>query len=156
VNKSLYSQSYDWSFDSDYWYNVENTSSPYNYFGEFPSGTDSFRIYVRGRNVDTLTAIYSQVVSFPQGLSSGGENKIEETMKDETVQERDAENEPKHSNTARHILLNMLGQVVLEGEGSSLDANSIRQRLSPGLYILLLEDTFGKKSARKIFISNKR
>jgi hypothetical protein len=66
VAKSPYSQSYDWSLDQEYWHNVANAGSdPFNYYSPFGPGLDSFEVFVRARNQDTASTIFSQKVATP-------------------------------------------------------------------------------------------
>jgi beta-glucanase (GH16 family) len=142
VAKSPYSQSYEWSLDEEYWHDVANTEvSLFNYFSPFEPGLDSFMVFVRARNQDTLSTIFSQKVATP------GEPPLPKPVANtypvvnfeqpSEIQERGEIFEQPADSFDSYVLYNMMGQVVRNNNWADFSLVTLRQELSPGIYVLV-------------------
>jgi hypothetical protein len=152
VKKSELSDAYDWSFDQDYWYKVENTTSEYNYFGEFEMSTTAFPIYVRARQQDTTSYIFAGQINPPLYAANGGQPEIEELIEIAADRERPLDSEGV---LCSFTLTNHLGQVVKTGKFEELPFKAVTEHLPQGFYVLTkYSENMKHRVVTKIMITN--
>jgi hypothetical protein len=134
VAKSPYSQSYEWSLDEEYWHDVSNTElNAYNYFGPFDPGLDSFMVFVRAKNQDTLNTVFSQKVTIPgePPLPKPIQNSYPVAISDDlpSAQERGNASEQMPFAFESYTIYNMMGQMVSSDDWVNFSLISLRQEL---------------------------
>lgn len=143
VLKSPYSQSYEWSFEQDHWWDVHNTEgSSFNYFGALEPGLDSFLIYVRGKNQDTLTSVYAQMVAtpaYPPMLNPkiNVDYPMATSSQPSSTLERNEDLEQASVFYDSYVIYNIVGQIIRSGDWNEFTFSNLRQELLPGIYVLI-------------------
>lgn len=140
VEKSQFSKSYEWSFDANKWFEINNQNDQeYNYLEHIEMVSDSFMMYVRAKNMDTLSAIYSQMIllDIPTTDSYTGEMPNSEVaISVPAVSIDDFNNQHK---LVKYIYYNCLGQTIQHGECEEDEQPEIEidRFFNDGLYILV-------------------
>ena len=159
VSKSPYSQSYEWSFDETLWHNIANIENDsFNYFGAFEPNLDSFLIFVRGKNQDTLSSVYSQMVATPDTNSLSRFTSTNEPIsalgENFSFRESGVNLSPKFESDESFMVFNTIGQMVWHGKWDSSSFYELRENLSPGLYVLVkMSKDLNNRSATKFLIT---
>ena len=162
VQTSAPADSYEWSFDQDYWNSVVNPSAAssfygYNYFGEFDAGTPPFAIYVRAKQQDTLSDIYMKIIEIPESIMpiSAPSEPIQDLplTQNADLLERTVILGEKTTPLESIYIFNVYGQLVKTGNNREKMITELKELFPTGLYFVLDHTMrFNKKPAAKILI----
>jgi len=163
VQTSAPADSYEWSYDQDYW-NVVTNSTPgssfygYNYFGELDSRTPPFLIHVRAKQLDTLSDIYTKLIELPEPVMpiSTPSGPILDLPLVETNHslERMVPFEEAEESFDPIYIFNVYGQMVKTGDDRQNLIQEIKELFPAGLYFLVEQSTMAnKKTVTKLFIT---
>ncbi len=163
VQTSAPADSYEWSYDQEYWNTVINPTPGssfygYNYFGELDPGTPPFLIYVRAKQLDTLSDIYTKLIELPEPVMPM--STPSRPILDLPVMETDhlAEDTVPFEAAAESFdpiyIFNVYGQLVKTGNDRQNLIQELKEMFPAGLYFLVEQSTTAnKKTVTKLFIT---
>ena len=162
VQTTAPADSYEWSFDQDYWNPVVNPSAGtifygYNYFGEFDVGTPPFLIYVRAKQEDTLSDVYAELIEIPESILplSAASEPIPDLSIAHNVDlaDRAVNLEEKTTPLESIYIFNVYGQLVKKGTNRENMIIELKEFFPAGLYFVLNQsERLSRSPAAKIAI----
>lgn len=143
VQASAPADSYEWSYDQEYWNLVTNPTIGagtygYNCFGEIDPGTPPFLIHVRAKQLDTLSYIYTKLIELPDiplPMSTLSRPILDlPVMETGHITQEIIHLETAEASFAPIYVFNVYGQLIKTGIDRSILIQELKERYPAGVY----------------------